>query len=91
MSSTSIRVKYLRILILRAINDKQLGALRLRDARDNLRRLLAKHLLLPSESITFTWEWNCPESPFEGLCVYSDTTDGGQDDCLFCHQPLERK
>lgn len=33
--------------------------------------------------------WDCEKSPI-GHCVYS-WCDSAQDDCLFCHQPSERK
>ena len=33
------------------------------------------------------WAWDCPDSPF-GYCAY-DSQD--LDDCLFCHEPEERK
>lgn len=34
--------------------------------------------------------WNCDESPV-GLCVYNLTVDPAKDDCIYCHQPYERK
>lgn len=34
--------------------------------------------------------WNCPESP-TGKCVYFSLSDPCHDDCLFCHDPEERK
>lgn len=34
--------------------------------------------------------WDCPESPL-GLCVYHTFKDKPHDDCVFCHQPEERK
>lgn len=39
------------------------------------------------------WGWECDEpdkNPFL-LCVYDDSEDPCLDDCLFCHQPYERK
>ena len=35
-------------------------------------------------------EWDCPESPF-GWCMYHILNDKANDDCVFCHQPKERK
>lgn len=35
-------------------------------------------------------EWDCPESPF-GLCAYDTYIDPAKDNCIFCHQPFERK
>ena len=34
--------------------------------------------------------WNCDKSPI-GLCVYDNLEDKAHDDCVFCHQPQERK
>lgn len=35
--------------------------------------------------------WECATSPI-GICVYHPETDCGDcDDCLYCHQPYERK
>jgi len=34
--------------------------------------------------------WNCLESPI-GCCLYNDAEDPAHDDCLFCHEPEERK
>jgi len=35
-------------------------------------------------------DWSCEGSPTE-LCVYDMSTEEQDDDCLFCHQPAERK
>jgi len=34
--------------------------------------------------------WACPDSP-SGCCVYDTDKDPAMDDCLYCHQPQERK
>lgn len=34
--------------------------------------------------------WKCEKSPI-GLCVYDDEKDQYHDDCIFCHNPEERK
>lgn len=34
--------------------------------------------------------WECEESPF-GYCVYDRLEDPVMDDCVFCHDPEERK
>jgi hypothetical protein len=34
--------------------------------------------------------WDCPESPF-GLCAYHHIRDRAHDNCIFCHDPEERK
>jgi hypothetical protein len=34
--------------------------------------------------------WECEQSPF-GWCAYHRWEDQAHDDCLFCHQPSERK
>lgn len=38
------------------------------------------------------WGWVCEskENPFD-RCVYNEIEDVCRDDCLFCHQPDERK
>jgi hypothetical protein len=33
--------------------------------------------------------WECPNSPL-GKCFY-EQDDGAMDDCIFCHEPDERK
>jgi hypothetical protein len=33
--------------------------------------------------------WGCP-GPL-GICVYNDCDDSCHDNCLFCHEPVERK
>ena len=37
-----------------------------------------------------TTMWDCPDSPF-GYCAYHKFDDRAWDNCLFCHQPYERK
>ena len=34
--------------------------------------------------------WDCPKSTI-GLCVYEHFEDRAHDDCIFCHDPEERK
>lgn len=34
--------------------------------------------------------WECPDSPF-GTCAYHRFEDKAWDNCLFCHDPYERK
>jgi len=34
--------------------------------------------------------WECPTSPL-GVCAYDSEADPCHDDCLFCHDPSERK
>lgn len=34
--------------------------------------------------------WDCEKSP-TGQCVYNHNMDPAHDDCLFCHDPEERK
>lgn len=35
-------------------------------------------------------DWDCPDSPIK-VCVYDLSSDYGFDDCVFCHDPDERK
>ena len=37
-----------------------------------------------------SYEWECSQSPI-GYCVYDSIDDPAHDDCLFCHDPEERK
>jgi len=34
--------------------------------------------------------WGCPNSPF-GWCAYNIVLDRAHDNCIFCHEPQERK
>jgi hypothetical protein len=40
--------------------------------------------------LVITQTWECETSPI-GYCVYDDEDDPVHDDCLFCHDPEERK
>lgn len=37
-----------------------------------------------------TGSWECPTSPLQ-VCAYDVDNDPACDDCLFCHDPDERK
>lgn len=54
--------------------------------------LLAEGATLPfvSGEVTFGHAWECPDSP-TAKCVYHDETDPAHDNCIYCHQPEERK
>ena len=34
--------------------------------------------------------WDCDKSP-SGYCQYDELNDQAMDDCIHCHEPLERK
>ena len=34
--------------------------------------------------------WDCPTSPIQ-KCIYDDDNDPAWDNCLYCHEPSERK
>lgn len=34
--------------------------------------------------------WECPDSPF-GWCAYHNFEDPVHDNCIYCHDPQERK
>ncbi len=34
--------------------------------------------------------WDCSESPI-GVCAYDEDDDPARDNCVFCHDPEERK
>lgn len=46
-------------------------------------------VLFPHADLSFG-HWDCEDSP-TGECVYDLTSNMGDDDCLYCHQPNERK
>lgn len=41
------------------------------------------------EELVRDYNWGCP-GPL-GTCVYNDYDDPRHDNCLFCHDPVERK
>jgi hypothetical protein len=48
---------------------------------------------MDKDDLVYTGEWDCeaPDTnPFPS-CVYNEMEDPCRDDCLFCHQPAERK
>ncbi len=48
---------------------------------------------MDKDDLVYTGEWDCEapdENPFPS-CVYNEQEDVCLDDCLFCHQPNERK
>lgn len=62
-----------------------------------LRREVRKFLPEKDDELTFLLDdlrigdfWDCPKSP-TGHCVYDRYKDPVMDDCLFCHEPAERK
>ena len=44
---------------------------------------------LKANQMGYSLMWGCP-GPL-GVCVYNQEKDSCYDDCLFCHQPDERK
>lgn len=52
----------------------------------NASKVRAQH---PRANLSFG-DWDCVESP-TGQCVYDLDSDMGDDDCLYCHGPDERK
>lgn len=49
----------------------------------------AGHTLEDAAHLAFG-AYECPTSP-TGRCIYDDRDDPAHDDCLFCHDPSERK
>ena len=46
---------------------------------------------LPTEfGMVIGFFWDCPDSPY-GLCTYDHYEDPLHDNCIFCHEPSERK
>ena len=43
-----------------------------------------------NHNLVFSTFWHCAKSP-NGYCVYDLNSDLRFDDCIFCHQPDERK
>lgn len=52
-------------------------------------QVLKEHDLDPSK-IVVPGSWDCEKSPV-GKCVYDFYEDPCREDCLFCHDPEERK
>lgn len=56
-------------------------------------RVNGKWVEIPKELIDMnisTSDWECEKSPL-GFCVYDMNSDYKDDDCIYCHQPDERK
>jgi hypothetical protein len=49
-----------------------------------------KLITIPDGNRLTLGNWDCPTSP-TGSCIYDATEDPCLDDCLFCHDPDERK
>ena len=66
----------------------------IRKKQENLEIDLSKLVRTVYPDYKSMWEtvgyWECEESPI-GLCIYNHMEDKPLDDCLFCHQPHERK
>ena len=46
--------------------------------------------VLDMEWVSVSSEWKCEASPL-AYCVYDLTSEKGYDECVYCHQPNERK
>lgn len=58
-------------------------------AMDIIKKMAEPLLGLSADKMSYSLMWGCP-GPL-GVCIFEDETDSCQDDCLFCHQPVERK
>jgi len=54
------------------------------------RKIYAKKLELIGNENLSIGDWKCDTSPI-GECVYDSANDTYHDDCIFCHEPDERK
>lgn len=46
----------------------------------------------PQDEFVCPGFWECPVSMnLKGYCIYNRTVDPAMDDCIFCHEPHERK
>lgn len=61
----------------------------MRDVKYKILEEMSKLLNVPSHDLSIG-HWECKTSPI-GVCVYNREEDQCEDDCLFCHQPDERK
>jgi hypothetical protein len=51
---------------------------------------MAEPLLgLSADKMSHSLTWGCP-GPL-GVCIFNEEEDSCRDNCLFCHQPVERK
>jgi len=53
-------------------------------------QILDKHLGKNEGQWHRVGEWECENSPV-GFCVYNPFKDRALDNCIFCHEPHERK
>lgn len=60
------------------------------DAHLAISAVLDKHLGGGEGQWHVVGDWVCPKSPI-GLCVYKPIEDKAWDNCIFCHEPHERK
>lgn len=58
-------------------------------AEDTILALVARAVSVDADDLYLGY-WECPDSP-TGRCIYNDKEDPEHDDCLFCHDPSERK
>lgn len=94
LTTLSEREKQLRSQLAQTEHDYAEAALRL--INDNLpedvEELIEQGATVPFKlrDLEMPRSWDCPKSP-TGHCVYHPETDGALDDCIYCHQPDERK
>lgn len=73
---------------------ESLLALRKRELRDACRKAIKETpegQKVADGDLILGDDWDCPSSP-TGKCAYDRENDPGDcDDCIFCHQPEERK
>ncbi len=66
----------------RALKDLSYAVLAIGKVIENIDKLP------PNATVSYTWE--CGKSPV-GYCAYDESEDPCRDDCIFCHDPEERK
>ena len=81
-----------RVEVLETIRKKQdaiQGAeIKLSSLKGSLEKFIMEQL--PYELDLEYSDWDCVWSPI-GMCVYNVEKDPAKDDCIYCHEPYERK
>jgi hypothetical protein len=61
-----------------------------RKAAEILNACVVELVKIPVGHHMIVGSWECPTSPV-GFCIYDVDADDGMEDCLYCHEPSERK
>ena len=61
-----------------------------RETAARLEAEIKKLTNIPDGNSMIIGSWECPTSPI-GVCIYDADADECLDDCIYCHEPSERK